>query len=89
MSPLKLALLLRAYALPTPNYDTPAAQAFAPAMVEAINEMRTRGIFRSVASAATFRIGYPNATTMLTPKGKALAQRILAAAEECYKEASE
>ena len=89
MSPLKIALLLRAYAMPTPNYDIPSGQAYAPAMVEAINEMRARGIFRNVASATTFRIGYPNCSTMLTPKGEALARRILAVAADFYREAAE
>lgn len=93
MTPLKLALLLRAYAMPRPNQDIPAEQAYAPAMVETINSLRQRGLLRSIASPSTMRIGYAvqNRTTfapLITEKGKMLVERILSAATDMEKEAS-
>lgn len=93
MSPLILDLLLRAYCMPRPNQDLPTEQAYAPAMVEAVNTLRARGLLRSVASASSLRIGYAVAgggfAMLLTEKGEALVRRILGAAAEFYKEAAE
>lgn len=94
MSPLKLSLLLRAYSMPRPNQDLPEAQAYAPAMIEAINSLRMHGLLKSVASASTMRLGYAvqNGTTFgrpITQKGEALAKRILESAADFYKEAGD
>lgn len=40
MSPLKITLLLRMYARPTPNADLPQRQAFAPAMAKALADFQ-------------------------------------------------
>jgi hypothetical protein len=93
MSPLKLALLLRAYSSARPNMDLPTRQAFAPAMMQAVHEFRARDLLRPEVHTAMLVTGWLNERgayhLLITPKGEALAQRILAAAEECYKEATE
>lgn len=91
MSPLKLSLLLRAYSMPRPNRDLPAEQAYAPAMVEAINSLRAKGLLKSVASESTMRLGYAlgggTFAMLITEKGNALSERILGAAADFYREA--
>lgn len=92
MSPLKLELLLRAHSMPRPNQDLPAEQAYAPAMVEAINTLRARGLLRPIASASTLRIGYAvrngEFAMLLTENGEALVRRILDAAADFYRESA-
>lgn len=88
MSPLRLALLLRAYSMPRPNQDIPAAQAFAPAMVEALMDFRDRGIIHWGATVGALRYGRDGVADLLTPKGTALVRRILGAATEFDTEAA-
>lgn len=93
MSPLKLALLLRTYSAPRPNRDLPAGQSFAPAMMAAVSEFRARGLLYPEVTTAVMVHGWADERgamlPLITPKGEALARRILAAAAECYKEAGE
>lgn len=79
MSPLKIQLLLRMHAYPYPNIDLPEQQAFAPAMMGALDELAWAGLANGVVSVDDLRNGPPR--EWLTDKGRALVKHLCAEAD--------
>lgn len=78
MSPLKIMLLLRMYALPHSNADLPHEQAFAPAMLDAVASLKARGLVADwVTPDLLFDRSNTTLTQYLTYKGHYLVSRFL------------
>ncbi len=84
MSPLKISLLLRMYSQPAPNGDIPYNQAVAPAMLDALDDFRDRGLVHNDVMLGHLHrghfssIGADSGEPYLTPKGRALVDKLMA-----------
>ena len=75
MSPLKINLLLNAYSRAVPNGQLTQGQAYAPAMLEAIDDFKRLGLFHESVTASTLRYAQIPPGEVLTAKGRGLVDR--------------